>query len=215
MQLREWEKYWEHTAPDQFMSNEQQLNHPIRKAMAEEAKIGKNVLDVGCGRGLSYHSFKEAGIKYVGIDVTKKFLDSARKAFPTIEVYEANALNIPFPDRSFDTVCCKDLLEHIHPQDVPQVIREMWRVAKLKMLIGFFLPPIEEGVHIDLVKLPKGQYWNNRYNAHDLTRLFKKLGFSELEIRFIRSDAVINLVPPSGEESIKYASLYIFTKNAP
>lgn len=211
MKLREWERYWERSAPDEFMLNELQLKHPIRKVMAEEAKIGKNVLDVGCGRGLSYPSFKEAGIKYVGVDLTKKFLDFARKTFPTIEVYEANALDLPFTDRSFDTVCCKDLIEHIHPQDVPQVIREMWRVTKLKMLIAFFLPPSEVGSH---VHLHRDKYWNNMYNVHDLERLFKKLKLGEGEIRIIPNYAAIKLRPPPGRGPITHAPLYIFTKDA-
>ena len=152
--------------------------------------------------------------------MTKKLKEFARKTFPTIEVYEANGLNMPFPDCSFDTVCCKDLLEHLNPVDVLPLIREMWRVTKLKMMIAFFLPPREENSIIDLIELPIGQYWNNQYNAHDLKRLFKKLELGEVEIRFLRSDAArklrrIDMNYRGAPLRITHAPLYIFMKNDP
>ena len=209
--MREWERYWEYTS-DNHMLAEMQRTHPIRNLMAEEAKIGENVLDVACGQCISYPSFMTAGLKYVGLDITKKFIDSSRERYPGIELHEANALNMPFADASFDTVCCKDLLEHLNPEDVQPLIGEMWRVTKLKMMIAFFLPPWENPANNALIYgLGKYPYFVNQYNKHDIMTIIKDLkDIDEIDIQWTRTDAAIKLYG----EPIKNAPLYIIKKKS-
>lgn len=211
--MRKWERWWENLPHDHMLSEVQQT-HPIRRLMAEEAKIGGNVLDVACGQCMSYPFFRIADLRYVGLDITKKFIDASRERYPGIELYEANALNMPFGNASFDTVCCKDLLEHLKPEDVQPLIREMWRVTKLKMMIGFFLPPWDKPNHIDLVE-GHGQFpfYNNRYNKHDIMAIIEDLkDIDEVDIKWVRTDAAIKLTTYTGETRIKLAPLYIITK---
>jgi len=213
--MRRWEKYWANV-PDEFMLVEVQRTHPIRSLMAEEAKIGENVLDVACGQCISYPFFRIAGLKYVGLDLTKKFIDSSKEMYPGIELHEANALNMPFADDSFDTVCCKDLLEHLKPQDAQSLIREMWRVTKLKMMIAFFLPPWDKPASIVLLDGLNGPYYHNQYNEHDIMAIFKDLkNLDEVNIQWVRSDAAIKLRPPPGGKPYTHAPLYIITKKNP
>ena len=213
--MRKWERYWE-KVPSMFMLNELQRAHPIRNLMAEEAKIGNDVLDVACGQCISYSFFRMAGIKYVGIDITKKFIDSSRKVYPEIETYEASALDIPFPDASFDTVCCKDLLEHLAPEDVSTAIMEMWRVARLKLMIAFFLPPWDKQPAISLIDGLHGTYYQNQYNERDILTVIEDLeDVGGIDIQWIRSDAAIKIRPPPGEKPYTHAPLYIITKNSP
>ena len=202
--------------PDDYMLGAVQRIHPIRSLMAEEAKIGENVLDVACGQCIGYPFFIMAGLKYVGIDLTKKFIDASREMYPGIKLHEANALNMPFDDASFDTVCCKDLLEHLNPQDVPSVIREMWRVAKLKMMMAFFIPPWDKPSLISIIDGPYGPYYQNQYNKQDILTMIENLeDVDEVDIQWIRSDAAIKLRPPPGEEPYTHAPLYIITKSRP
>jgi len=211
--MRKWEKWWE-DMPDDYMLIEVQQTHPIRRLMAEEAKIGENVLDVACGQCMSYPFFRIAGLRYVGIDITKKFIDVSRERYSGIELHEANALNMPFNDASFETVCCKDLLEHLSPADVQPLIREMWRVTKLKMMIGFFLPPWDRPAYIDFVEdIGEYPFYNNRYNKHDIMAMIEDLkDIDEVDIKWVRTDAAIKLTPFPGERRIKLAPLYIITK---
>ena len=209
--MRKWEKWWENLS-DNFMLNDVQRTHPIRKLMAEEAKIGENVLDVACGQCLSYPFFRKAGLRYVGLDIVCAPVLEER--YPGIELYKANALDMPFADDSFDTVCCKDLLEHVDPEDVQPLIREMWRVTKLKMMIAFFLPPGDRPAHNALIYgLGPYPFFNNQYNKHEMMAIIKGLkDIEKVKIRWVRTDAAIKLTPPPGEKRIRDAPLYIITK---
>lgn len=202
--------------PDDYMLVEVQRTHPIRSLMAEEAKIGENVLDVACGQCISYPFFRIVGIKYVGLDLTNKFIDSSREVYPGIELHEASVLDIPFPDTSFDTVCCKDLLEHLDLEDVSTAIREMWRVTRLKLMIAFFIPPWDKPTAITLIDGLYGPMFHNQYNKKDIMAIIKGLkDLDEVDIQWVRSDAAIKLRPPPGEKPYTDAPLYIITKKNP
>lgn len=210
--MRKWEEWWANV-PDDYMLGEVQRIHPIRSLMAEEAKIGDNVLDVACGQCIGYPFFRIAGLKYVGLDLTRKFIESSRERYPGIELHEANALNMPFADASFDTVCCKDLIEHLKPEEVQALIREMWRVTKRKMMIAFFLPPWDKPNYIVIVDGLHGPYYHNQYNKHEIMAIIKDLkDLDEVDIQWVRTDAAIKLRPPPGEKRITHAPLYIITK---
>ena len=65
---------------------------------------GDRVLDVGCGPGRHAHALGERGIEVVGVDISERFVDLARRDAPagvTFERLDARAL--PF-DREFDAV---------------------------------------------------------------------------------------------------------------
>lgn len=187
--MRAWEKFWENYSLPEFLRNVAQQSHPIRSMMAEEAReAGDSVLDVACGNCMSYPYFKMVGVKYTGLDLTRKFLDFAREMYPSIKVHEGSALNLPFADNSFSTVCCKDLLEHLSPHDVSPVIQEMWRVASRKVMIAFFLTPIDEFANIDFVN---GLYFNNRYDKREILEFIRGLdGFNDINIHMVSNKAV-------------------------
>ncbi len=87
---------------------------PKRRAarLALDLKPGDRVLDLGCGTGLNFSHLRElVGERgqVVGVDLTPAMLDIARKmiavhGWRNVEVREADAANLPFPDASFDKV---------------------------------------------------------------------------------------------------------------
>jgi SAM-dependent methyltransferase len=84
------------------------------------------LLDIGCGCGWSSFEFAKSGYKTTGIDLNAK----AFEPFPTegLTLLESSALDLPFPNDSFDIVASYQCIEHI-PQ--PQTaLLEMVRVCK-------------------------------------------------------------------------------------
>jgi ubiquinone/menaquinone biosynthesis C-methylase UbiE len=84
------------------------------------------ILDVGCGTGLTLRSLKTTGLA-VGLDVSENVLQYSRKEVSTSLIC-ANATSLPFASGSFDVVLALDVLEHI--SDERLILGEIRRVLR-------------------------------------------------------------------------------------
>lgn len=117
-------------------------------------RTGDRVLDIGCGAGRhSFEVLKRGGVA-ISADLNPTVLKdvvatagamSEMGEIPTAghsSVINANALQLPFPDSSFDAVIASEVLEHI-PDDV-EAMREFARVlrpgGKLAVTVPRFFP---------------------------------------------------------------------------
>ena len=85
----------------------------------------EKVLDVGCGTALYSKLFKN----YTGIDNCKEMLKQSKA-----NVKYAQAENIPFKDKSFDTVISITSIHNF--KNLKKAIKEIKRVAKKKIAIS-------------------------------------------------------------------------------
>jgi ubiquinone/menaquinone biosynthesis C-methylase UbiE len=94
---------------------------------------GGKILDVATGPGDFIQTLMNALKSYesfVGIDILKNDLDSAKKRLKKqpVELLEMNAESMQFSDNSFDTVCMAYSLHHL--VSIKKVLVEMLRVLK-------------------------------------------------------------------------------------
>ena len=93
---------------------------------------GTRLLEVGCGVGavLAVLGQEFPGVRLTGVDIEPKQLDFARghleRAGVEATLLQADALELPFADESFDHIWMMWFLEHI--ADPPGVLREARRV---------------------------------------------------------------------------------------
>jgi len=94
--------------------------------------LNGKLLDAGCGIGILALFYDNS--KYVGLDVSKKFIKYARAKHPKAKFIVHN-LNekLPFKNKEFDTSIILWALHHIKNYDL--VIKELKRVSK-KVVIG-------------------------------------------------------------------------------
>ena len=85
-------------------------------------------LDLGCGTGIAVEPLSAAGWSVVGVDVSSDQLRVARERVGEIavELLQADAVDLPFADGSFDAVV--SLLTHTDFDDFAAVLREVARV---------------------------------------------------------------------------------------
>jgi len=100
---------------------------------------GDVVLDLGCGEGRHVISaYLEEEVTSIGVDLCLDDLKTTAEKFEPFAEEEnseksfnltcASALQLPFPDNSFDKVICSEVLEHI--PDYEGALKEINRVLK-------------------------------------------------------------------------------------
>jgi phosphatidylethanolamine/phosphatidyl-N-methylethanolamine N-methyltransferase len=96
---------------------------------------GERVLDMGIGTGASL-DFYPRHSQIVGIDLSGGMLRECRKrmhhrgpaAFGSVQLFQANVLELPFADNSFDHIFISHVISVV--SDPYRLIREAQRVAK-------------------------------------------------------------------------------------
>ena len=188
---RAWEHWWQTSTSRMFPRNAKWVEgkkiekptteSPVRQVMADEAlKSGHSVLDMGCATCIDYELYKGKEIHYTGIDITEKYLETARELHPEIDVRQMNVVKTSFKDGEYDTVYMKSLVEHLHPKEWKDAVREGWRIANNKFMLCFVLLPVDGPPQYKYH--PKG-FYNNHVSKQELIELLEGLeGFKSLEI---------------------------------
>lgn len=111
---------------------------------------GDRVLDLGCGAGRHAFECYRRGAQVVALDQNGEEIREVAKWFAamkeageapegaTATAMEGDALNLPFPDESFDVVIISEVMEHI-PDD-KGVLAEMVRVLRPGGRIAITVP---------------------------------------------------------------------------
>jgi len=161
--------------------------------MTSRLQSGK-ILDVGCGPGLLVKEFAQRSKKFqvVGIDISPYVIRRAREncqGLKNIVLKKAAASHLPFDDKVFDLVICKDSLHHFN--NLERALREMYRVIKSDGTV--YLQDLRRDLPWRLLKMaipPKSlfqklQYYSARasYTKKELTIILKALGLRSYAIK--------------------------------
>ena len=87
---------------------------------------GRDLLEVGCGTGLLLARLAKIARSAQGIDLSPGMLEKARAR--GLCVREGSAVELPYPDSSFDVTCSFKVLAHIPA--VERALAEMLRVTR-------------------------------------------------------------------------------------
>lgn len=100
-------------------------------------KPGQRILDLGCGRGEVAGQCSKHGACAYGLDFSRAALEIASQVrSATVEAGQclnferASALKLPFAGQAFDTVFMLDIVEHLYPDELLVVLREVRRVMR-------------------------------------------------------------------------------------
>ncbi|MGH7873435.1 MAG: class I SAM-dependent methyltransferase [Candidatus Binatia bacterium] len=173
---------------------------------ADFARVGGEVLDVGCGTGaLTFVIAKSQAVsKIVAMDLSEGFLAYARSGTddPRISFERGDAQKLPFPDASFDR--CLALLVMSFIPDAPEAAREMRRVTRPGGVVATAMwdntggndlnqSLWEAAIPLD-PKAPQAKDRPGSYGtAEDLSSLWGSAGLIEIEVK--------NIVFPCGFSS--------------
>src|SRR5712692_5576117 len=108
------------------------VDHEHEVLEALPFRPGHRLLEVGIGTGISLDAYPPY-VHVVGIDPSIEMLEHARakireRELRHVELHEGDALNLAFPDNSFDYVCAFHMITVV--PDPVRAMREMCRVCK-------------------------------------------------------------------------------------
>lgn len=110
---------------------------------------GGRVLDVATGTGLVAAELARRGFRVTGLDQSPGMLEVARRRFGgRLELVEASADSLPFPDAAFDHLTFTYLLRYV--DDPGATLSELARVVRP----GGVVASLEFGVPQGLARLP-------------------------------------------------------------
>jgi len=109
-------------------NSDQRLRARVVAAMVDPQ--AETVLDLGCGNGFVTRRLRASKL-VVGLDPSEEAL----RHYDGVRVL-ASGGRLPFADRSFDTIVCVEVLEHLSDELFGKVTNELARVARNSIVIG-------------------------------------------------------------------------------
>jgi len=145
-------------------------------AAAREPRV--TVLEPACGSANDYRFLQACGLApwldYTGLDLCPKNIENARALFPQVRFEVGNVFEIPAPDRAYQLTYVHDLFEHLSAAGLEVAVRELCRVTRDGMCLGFF--NVDE--ISDHVICPTEEYHWNTLSMAKLRAMFAREGFA-------------------------------------
>ena len=92
-------------------------------------------LDVGCGTGLITTKLAERVHEVIGIDKSIEMIKLAEPR-PNITYLTADALNLPFEDKSFDLVISVTVMQDVGKDNWDKFLKEIYRISRKDAVIS-------------------------------------------------------------------------------
>lgn len=117
----------------------------LKEVTAEQCE--GSTLDVGCANGDSTAIMKRhnPSLNLTGLELTDWGYEEAIKNHPELRFVQGDAKELPFPDKTFDTVSLDHVIEHFI--DPVPLILEAKRVARKRVIIGIPIMHLNDPDH--------------------------------------------------------------------
>jgi len=143
-----------------------------------------NILDVPCGRGFFIENDPN---RIIGIDLNQIAINEClRKG---LKAYKENAIKLPFENEFFEGIHCAHLIEHLSPDDLEKLLRELNRVLKKNGILILRSPLLHKFFYNEISHVrpyPPSALMNilNVAKGGDPTLFNPDLNFSFVDLKF-------------------------------
>jgi len=124
------DRYYKSTARDYDKKRDYKPCWAREQAAVEAFVHAGPVLDVPCGTGRYVQVYKDKGLDAQGVDASDEMIALAQQKHPDFVAQRGTVLDLPFPDKAFQTVVCSRLLNWLYPVDMAKAVQELRRVGR-------------------------------------------------------------------------------------
>lgn len=181
--------YFDQVAPNYHETRVQQYGKDFCQLLFAQVPLEPNmsVADIGCGTGYLTKALAVRVAQVTGVDASTEMLAIARREMAQanlthVELVNAEATHLPFPDGRFDLVFASLLLHHI--SDPVEVLTEFHRVLRTGGRVAII--DVKEHKH-HWVKTEKHDLWLG-FSRAELAEWFQEAGFKEERIQDLGCD---------------------------
>ncbi len=142
------------------------------------SRPGHSILEIGCGRGDVLLALARCGRRCYGVEPSQRML-SMCQAHQQARIVFGTADELSFPDDSFDLVFSQQVLEHLHPDDVPECFAEAFRVIRPGGILSVETPNRRTGpqdISRGFTKSAQGLHLKE-WSVCELVAQFRRAGF--------------------------------------
>jgi 2-polyprenyl-3-methyl-5-hydroxy-6-metoxy-1,4-benzoquinol methylase len=164
----------------------QRLNE-ILQAIQKINLANPKILDFGCGDGWLTSILNHIG-PTLGIDLSDKAVNLAKKMYPTAEFFYGNVFQYPFEKESFNIVISQEVIEHVLNQELYLEL-----AARYLKRGGFLILTTPNSFNFNRWDKKALQSWGmqpieNWLNPKQLKKLLLTKGFRIIEMKTIIPD---------------------------
>jgi 2-polyprenyl-3-methyl-5-hydroxy-6-metoxy-1,4-benzoquinol methylase len=117
---------------ENFRGSEERIR-TLQKTYVARFAGSRDVLDLGCGRGEFLEAARDAGLTARGVDQNQECVDFCRAKGLDVSRADLFEYLSGLPDQSLGGVYCSQVVEHLEPARLPQLIKllaqKFWRDA--------------------------------------------------------------------------------------
>lgn len=169
-------------------------------------KAGERILDAGCGSGRDTNIFTNLGFDAIGVDVSEKLLEEAKKSYPRADFRKGDILNLDFEDRFFGGVWAHASIVHFETDtQIETALSELTRVLKVGGILHLLVRARTKDkteIRPDSISGGFGRFYRN-FDKEELKKYFKSKKVEIIKIQqYNESDLDSNKRPGEGIEWI-------------
>jgi SAM-dependent methyltransferase len=125
------------------------LDRQLLDRLADRVRDRGTVCDLGCGPGHVARYLRDRGASVMGVDLSARMVEQARRLNPDIPFQAGNILSLEAVSESWAGIAAFYSLIHIPRARMAAALRELWRVLKPEglLLAAFHLG--EEDMHLE------------------------------------------------------------------
>jgi 2-polyprenyl-3-methyl-5-hydroxy-6-metoxy-1,4-benzoquinol methylase len=142
---------------------------------------GARFVEIGAGDCALSHAVAALGTEVLAIDVSEEILRGG--PWPAnLTVRVCDGISVPAPDAWADVVYSNQVMEHLHPDDASEQLREIARVLKPGGVYVCITPNRLNGPHDISHYFDESAtgFHLREYTTGELARLFRRSGFHEV-----------------------------------
>lgn len=140
------------------------------------------VLDIGCAAGRDTVYFHQKRIDVVGIDLSQRLIQIARRNYPDVTFQICDMQKLPFKDASFDGIWAHSVFHHLDKPAMNTTLKEWTRILKKNGVI-YLRTKMGQGNWKGIDSLSAGQEREfTLLMPNELDKMFSELGLHKISL---------------------------------